>query len=252
MKLYFAGTEPGYHRELLQGSGVKNYLGSFFYLKEFPYRKEDDFLLDSGGYTARKSGKPINIKDYIDFINTHNISYAFNLDTNDTSETKSNLKVLEEETNAYILPIFHCSDFLDKKDIKLLDEFVEKYPYISTGGVAGVSVPRSTVRNFLDYTFSKTRDKVKVHGLGMTSDWQMERYPFYSVDSTSWNQIQRWGCSASMNNGGSMPNAWTHMGTKEENKKNTEYILKKDIIHYINKEKYYTELWQKRNINWVG
>ena len=103
---------------------------------------------------------------------------------------------------------------------------------------------------FLDYCFNKTRDKIKVHGLGMTSDWQLERYPFYSVDSTSWNQIQRWGCSASMK--GKMPNAWTHMGTKEENKKNTHYITIQDIKYYLNKEKHYTELWQKRNINWDG
>ena len=105
MIIYFAGTEPGFHREMLQDTGVKNYLGSFFYLREYPYRKEDNVLIDSGGYTARKSGKPIKIDDYVNFINENNVSYAFNLDTNDIEETLSNQKVLEKETNAYMLHI---------------------------------------------------------------------------------------------------------------------------------------------------
>jgi len=38
---------------------------------------------------------------------------------------------------------------------------------------------------YLDAIFNITRDKVKVHGLAMTKTGLIEKYPFFSVDSTS-------------------------------------------------------------------
>jgi hypothetical protein len=41
------------------------------------------------------------------------------------------------------------------------------------------------VRPFLDAVFSRTRDKARVHGFGVTTSSLLDRYPFYSVDSAT-------------------------------------------------------------------
>lgn len=68
--------------------------------------------------------------------------------------------------------------------------------YIGIGGLVGV--PSKLRSYFLDRTFADLVDengmpKVKTHGFGMTSLPLIFRYPWYSVDSTSWIKVTQNG-----------------------------------------------------------
>ena len=192
MKIYFAGTEGKKNVKMLKKIGCKHFLTSFYHLSKWRFEKEDDVMLDSGGFSARIRGVEINIKDYVDFINNNNVKLAINLDTNNVQETLNNQKILEAGTDAYIMPVYHLSDYKDEKYKNLIDSFIN-YPYICVGGMAGGRNKKSHIKTFLDFVFSKTQDKVKVHGLGLTGRYFMDTYPLYSVDSTSWLQFARYG-----------------------------------------------------------
>ena len=256
MKIYFAGTS-GHNLSLLKKHKVNNFLISYYYSKnKWLFEKKDNVLLDSGGFTARMQGTTIGVKNYAEYINEHEVKLAVNLDTNNVQETLLNQKYLEKNTNCQILPVYHLSDYRNSEHKNLLDQYMSNYEYFCVGGMAGGRNKESSVKLFLDYVFSKTKDKCKIHGLGLTGSKFLNRYPLYSVDSTTWIDSTKYGQAI----GGldkKLCIALTHRpkkkkGTKknEQEKQNENYILGQDIKHFINREKYYTKLWEKRNIKW--
>jgi len=244
MKMYFAGAEPKDFFEQLQMGGVKNVLISAFsmnYKKSLKRHNEkfDKILIDSGGYSARTRGVNVKIDDYARYINENNIKTAFNLDTNSVEETMRNQKYLEKHTGSYIIPIYHYSDYVSKTNRRLLDSFIEGYNYISIGGVAGMKLGKRA-EVLYDYVFNKTKDKTKVHGLGITSEKILEKYPFYSVDSTSWLAFSRYGNSCSIKD----PRLTKFYNKEVHYSKRNEM----EIQHYLKMEKYITNLWEKRGV----
>ena len=159
-------------------------------------------FFDSGAFSAWNKGEQIEIKDYIAFIKTnrHLIDSYVCLDTipgsmgrmdrSQASIEKSaaasyrNQQVMRDAGLAPI-PVFHQGERY---------EWLEKYlsdgePYI------GISpYMRSTqdaLINWLDQCFTRVTDcagrpLVKTHGFGMTAHEAIWRYPWHSVDSTTW------------------------------------------------------------------
>lgn len=241
MILYYAGSEPKPYREVLKKAGIKNILYSFYSIGGKEVSGFEGILLDSGGFAARTRNVVIDVKKYAEYINKHNIDLAFNLDTNDLDETLANQKYLEENTHAYIIPIYHFSDWKHKDSIGLLNDFIKEYPYIGIGGVAGQNAKRDKLSPFLNYVFYRTRDKVAVHGLGMTSKWMVGAYPFYSIDSTSWLSMARYASS--------------HVHSKSMSRvraKSQHHILNSyhELPYWIEFEHNATKLWANRGIVW--
>jgi hypothetical protein len=110
-------------------------------------------------------------------------------------ETYKNQKYMESK-GLHPLPVYHTPfesfDWLKK----YLDE---EYSFIAFGGLAGKEITSVTLRPLLDEAFSKYIcdskgiPKVKIHGFGLTAFDLMLRYPWYSVDSTSWVMNSRFG-----------------------------------------------------------
>lgn len=65
------------------------------------------------------------------------MKFAFNLDVRDIETSRFNQKYLEKNTNAYIIPIYHGPEWVDEDLRGLLDYYIEYYPYIGLGGIAG-------------------------------------------------------------------------------------------------------------------
>lgn len=246
MKIFFAGSEPKKYRKILFENGAENVLVSAYTLG---YKNFDEtlyafksVLVDSGGFTIRTKNLPFNIQTYVDYINKNNIKLAFNLDTNDLEESLENQRILETKTKAKILPVYHLSDFVNPKNRDIIDEYVKKYDYISTGGMAGVPHSKELLLKFLSFVFSKTRDKVKVHGLGITSQKILLKYPFYSCDSTSWQSMMRYGSSAVNKN----------KKVLKFKAKTLHYLenTEDEIKHWVNLQNKITALWLKRGISW--
>ncbi len=242
MKLHFAGSDgnPRYN-EILSSVGAKCRLESFYTLQNKGPSMQFDMLLDSGGFVARTKGILIPVEQYAKFINQYKVTKAFNLDTNDIEETLANQKYLEENCpGCYIIPIYHLSDFNERRE--LLNEFIAQgYDYIGIGGVAGEGSPLAMQRIFYDYIFSITRDKVRLHGLGITGEPMLMRYPWYSVDSTSWLSFARYANSKSNSKKMSQLKA-----------KKNHYLTNtlEEAEHWVGLETKMTYLWKRKGIVW--
>ena len=243
MKLHFAGSDGNQkYNELLHNAGAKCRLESFYTLQnKMPSNKQFDQLLDSGGFVARTKGIIIKVEDYAKYINASGVQKAFNLDTNDHEETMANQKYLEENCpNCYIIPIYHLSDYLENKG--LLKEFIDAgYPYIGIGGVAGEGSPIKLQNQFYNYIFSITRDKIKLHGLGITGEPMLQKYPWYSVDSTSWLSFARYA------------NSKANSKKMAQVKAKTKHYLEntqEEAHHWVEIQNRMTRLWERRGIKW--
>jgi len=95
---------------------------------------------------------------------------------------------------------------------------------------------------YLDYIFYRTRDKIKVHGLGMSSIKPCETYPFASVDSTTWLQWQKFGASRAVPD--EVMRKWMSRHTHYEERN------EKEIRWYLLFERRITKLWAHRGIKW--
>jgi len=155
-------------------------------------------FLDSGAFSAWSKKVHIDIDSYIKFIKDHQeyIEVYACLDViGDAEKSYYNQKYMEKhELNP--MPVFHTG----KEDPKWLGRYVEEgYQYIGLGGMAGKDMTRSQLMTMLDRLWTEYLvdadgfPKVKVHGYGLTSLTLMLRYPWYSVDSTSWVMTSRFG-----------------------------------------------------------
>jgi hypothetical protein len=163
-------------------------------MAEVKERKVELFL-DSGAFSAWSQGKQINIQEYIAFIKAHldSITVYANLDVIGDAEATWKNQMIMEKAGLKPLPVYHYGE-----NIKWLQRILTKgYDYISLGGMVPIST--GDLIHWLDDLFThyicdeKGMPKVKVHGFGLTSLRLMLRYPFYSVDSTSWVVTGRMG-----------------------------------------------------------
>lgn len=157
-------------------------------------------FLDSGAFSAHTLGVTINIEDYCRYIienrdiirHEDNVCMASVLDgIGDDLQTWRN-QITMERLGAPPLPCFHFGE-----DDRYLEWYVSRYPYITIGGLVGKSNP--DVIQWLDRIWEKYlldrsgRPRIKVHAFGVTRIELMERYPWHSVDSSSWIQYAVYG-----------------------------------------------------------
>ena len=166
--------------------------------------KEIGLLIDSGAFSAWTQGKEINLDDYIEFCLQHiDIADAvvnldviskdrFSMGTKESAElTLRNQKIMEQ-AGLSPLPVFHIGE-----PFEYLEYYINHYDYIGLGGMVGKS--KQTLSSWLDVVFERYicdergYPKVKVHGFGLTSVSLMVKYPWYSVDSTTWTVNARLG-----------------------------------------------------------
>lgn len=162
--------------------------------------KKNDFpvslFLDSGAFSAWSRGATIDIQEYISFIKEHKKrlkAYAV-LDVIGDAEATWQNQLIMEKAGLMPVPCFHFGE-----PFKYLQRYVDKYKYIAIGGLARMGTRKTEMFGFLDKCFSLICDKdgmpkVKTHGFAVTGMYAMKRYPWYSVDSTSWIVQARLGC----------------------------------------------------------
>lgn len=158
-------------------------------------------FLDSGAYSAHTRGINIDIQDYIAFIKERIDLFDVyaNLDVISINGSRSNRTTAErtlrnqrimEEAGLHPLPCFHYGE-----PYEYLQLYVEQYDYVGLGMATAVSrtIP------FLTECFSKYicdrfgMPKVRVHGYGISSIETILKFPFYSIDSTTWMITGRYG-----------------------------------------------------------
>jgi len=211
MKLYLAaiysnglakdarGNKTLTEGEIKHRNEVRYILESYHYVHKqakVDMMREDGVkvFLDSGAFSAYFGGVEIDLPAYCEYIkrNQDIIEVASVLDgIGDPLKTWENQQKMEQ-LGTQPLPCFHYGE-----DPEYLKWYVEHYDHITLGGMVPISTPQ--LRLWLDEIWDKYLTKpdgtakIRVHGFGMTALPLMKRYPWYSVDSSSWVQIANFG-----------------------------------------------------------
>lgn len=205
MKVFLAGTavsKPQEEPELCSLFKSGNKLHSFYHCVNgletnwwnMNKNNQVNIFLDSGAFSAYTQGAEIDLDEYIQFIkdNRKSVEVYANLDViGDARATWKNQKRMER-AGLMPIPCFHFGE-----DWLWLERYVNNYDYIALGGIA-VKKNYGVLTRWLDECFNRICDaqgvpRVKVHGFGITSLRLLFRYPWYSVDSTSWVVTSRMG-----------------------------------------------------------
>lgn len=193
MKLYFAGGFTTTDRELalVHIAGVRWRLISFAdvdsWAKEaFVYWTGPDrperFFLDSGAFSAHTRGHVIDLDRYCDFIkgieaHVHPVAC---LDVIGDWRGSAHNYDLMRAKGVDVMPTYHMGS-PDHELRRLLKDA----DYLALGGIVGAT--RETMQPWLDKCFRTIHDfwPKKIHAFGVMAQWALERYPFYSADSSS-------------------------------------------------------------------
>lgn len=153
-------------------------------------------MIDSGAFSVWRRGVTINIQEYIayclDLQSRHPHVICVNLDViGDGKGSYQNWRIMEE-AGVKTLPVFHPNS-----DPVWLKKYLDKTDHIGLGamGLRPVKLKPYLDRVWKEFlTDPKTRlPTVKVHGMAITTFHLMARYPWYSVDSTSWAKVGGFG-----------------------------------------------------------
>lgn len=210
MKLYLAATysngmgnhDQQFRRLSPNAKAAMNYCQ--YYLESYHYlgqqskidsirRDNRVIFLDSGAFSAFTQGVDVDIEAYARFCkdNADIVQYASVLDAiGDEIGTWQNQHKLEQ-LGVNVLPCYHYGE-----PIEVLRYYRDNYEYMTIGGMVPISTPQLFL--WLDRVWEELIDGngepvIKVHGFGLTSPALMEKYPWYSVDSSSWLQIASFG-----------------------------------------------------------
>lgn len=179
----------GFRNILLEGEQY-DWLVSYYWLNQLKEEKIESFLsskdrglffLDSGAYSAWKSGVKINLFDYIAFVNkwkryfTHVV--CLDVIDNPINSEVNHLIMREMIEGVEIIPVFHSGE-----SFAVLNYFLEKdYSYIGISPNNGWGIPakRNWMKRVSHYHLPQT------HGFGYTEQG-LSRFSLTTADSTSW------------------------------------------------------------------
>lgn len=163
--------------------------------------------MDSGAFSAKTLGAEISLRRYCQWLQRHKkaidhyaVLDAIGSDRTSAQTTWDNQMRMESEFDLAPVPCFHYGE-----PFEYLEKYVEGWDYIALGGMVPVETKQLSL--WLDEVWNHylTRDDgapiVKVHGFGMTTFSLMARYPWFSVDSSSWLMGGRNGTALFMVNG---------------------------------------------------
>ena len=165
-------------------------------------------FIDSGAYSAWSKNKPIDVDDYIKFINENTDKFTLFASVDDIpgelrrkptlweqreSPAKSwhNYLYMREQVKDKdkLLPVFHIGeDFRHLQNMLDTTFSGQHIPYIGLGGTVGLActVKEDWYKQCFKIIQQSSNANVKVHAFGMTNLEILENYPFESADSTTW------------------------------------------------------------------
>lgn len=187
-------------REKVARDGVKFYLESYHYIHKQSFvdkirADNTQVFLDSGAFSAFSKGVAVDLEAYCAYIKKNQdiilsedgVLLASVLDgIGDPLQTYRN-QLAMEALGVRPLPCFHYGE-----DERYLEHYIRNYSYITLGGMVPISTPQLV--HWLDrlwqryLTDGSGKPRLKVHGFGLTTQSLMDRYPWWSIDSSTWVQ----------------------------------------------------------------
>jgi hypothetical protein len=140
---------------------------------------------DSGAFSALTQKAPIQVNDYIGWLkrNRHWFTVYANLDVIGDPKATLRNQMTMEDAGLTPIPVFHGGS-----DWSYLEHYIEQYPYICIGGIVG-----KNATPFLIQCLKMAQGKSVFHAFGNTSWEVFLDLPLYSVDSSTWGMVFRYG-----------------------------------------------------------
>lgn len=151
-------------------------------------------ILDSGAFSAWKSGTPVDIEDLI--VEACEAEPPWDevaaLDVIGSPADSYHNAVEMKERGLPIIPVFHFGEPWD-----LLQEYKTQFTgRVGLGGIA-TGISSTQRRKWLSQCFARAYP-ARFHGFGVASRDLLMEFPFSSVDTASWHTGLRYGRTASM------------------------------------------------------
>lgn len=230
--IYLAvGASANQMRSALQREPAPAMLCSYLYYhvlkKLFGEALYREWVLDSGAFSAFEVGKVIDLGEYIDFCHKalasdHPPSEIYALDVvGDWRASQRNTEAMWKR-GLKAIPCYHVGE---PEDVLL--DMAQSYPKIAIGGVAGMGKRAVPV---LDQCFARVWPK-RIHCFGMVTEPVLMRFPFHSVDSTSWSIAVRFG-------------NWAAYGQRKMPIRGT-YHLRPQVDHFLKLESRVQAKWSR-------
>lgn len=207
------------------------FLCSFVYLKGYrkweesiPDFKAKTTMLDSGAFSAWKSGYEIDIDDLIKESKEGGWDETVALDViGDYEGSKKNAQYMASRgSNAF--PVFHYGE-----PWSLLEEYCERYDKVGISCRFGEPVPASTA--WVENCFAKFWPH-KFHSFGWVGNDILRRVPFHSADTASWQVPVIWG-------------RWTSFKGMRHGGRGGDWSVRSEIEMYLKLERELESRWRK-------
>lgn len=230
--------------------GIKPQLKEMMTAYEDGRLKPHCFMLDSGAFSAARSGVKISLKEYCAFIKEHAKIFDVVVALDNVIDAKKSLgnvkRMLDYGVSVNkLLPVFHNGDPWD-----LLDEYMSlgfRYIGCAPRGCAATGKTRTYNSNwFIQKCFHEYHDAgVRFHAFGVADGLKLLRWPFQSADST---RILRWNYSGQWN-GMISPTGFKpiHLPLRiSYNREKRRYIeaCRMELLSMVNSEKAINNKWE--------
>lgn len=160
-------------------------LVSYMYLEPFQQQRPRyhfrDWVMDSGAFTAHASGKPIDVKAYIDcclhlLATDPQLTEVFALDV--IGDWRASVKNAEVMWKAGVpaIPCYHVGE-----PEFVLEALCKLYPKVALGGAVGYRGKDEWAQQCFARVWPK-----RLHGFGFGSEKSIMMLPWHSVDATNW------------------------------------------------------------------
>lgn len=173
-------------------------------------KNKNQIILDSGAFSAWMKQEVISVEEYTKYALAvlDKVDYVVNLDMIPGRFGKKNLsqKEINKSTSvgwdnyAYMLHkgipkdrLIHV--FHQGEDFHHLEDMVDQMPYIgiSPANDRNTTEKMQWIDHCMKYVLVNKKPIVKFHGFAVTSVPIMTKFPWHSVDSTSWVTFGRYG-----------------------------------------------------------
>jgi hypothetical protein len=168
-------------------------------------------MLDSGAYASWRKGDVIDLYDYIEFIKRHQdiLEYVINLDiipgvhktyptpeeVEDSARRSYENQQIMKAHGLSPIPVFHQGESFSwlKRYMDDGEPYIGISPLLDIQGWKGADPDVWLDQAFDFVTDANGYPLVKTHGFGIVSVKYLKRYPWTSVDATSYTQVARFG-----------------------------------------------------------
>lgn len=146
-----------------------------------------DIFADSGAYSAASLGETVDPQEYIKWVEKwqHHFSAVSAPDVigDPIASTRETEVMLKAGLQVKVLPVFHVGE--DWKWLRYWNDRTE-IDYMALGGMVPHAKNSKLIDAWLSRCFKILRPDLRVHGFGMTSWPALKKWPWFSVDSSSW------------------------------------------------------------------